>query len=134
MKKRKMSRQLENRITRLHGLLELEERALVFAINEADKKFRESIGAGSFDVCGAEMEEWSTRANFYRRRLERVRDSLNRLQVGEFGICASCNEEISYKRLEAVPTANYCLECQQLRESSTPNVRWNPNSSIELQM
>ena len=134
MKRHKMSRQQENRITRLHGLLELEERSLVFAINEAEKKFREAIGAGSFDAAGSEMEEWSTRASFYRRRLRQVQDSLNRLQSGEFGMCASCNEEISYKRLEAVPTAIYCLECQQARESSTPQVQWNSNNSIELQM
>lgn len=39
-----------------------------------------------------------------------------RLASGRFGICVDCEEPISYKRLDAYPTAKRCLACQERRE------------------
>ena len=32
---------------------------------------------------------------------------------GSFGICLHCDEEISLKRLKAVPWTPYCIRCQE---------------------
>ena len=45
-----------------------------------------------------------------------LRDSLgalSRIETGTFGTCLHCEEEISQKRLTAVPWAPFCLACQE---------------------
>jgi DnaK suppressor protein len=47
------------------------------------------------------------------RLLFNVRSALRRTQDGTFGICLHCEEQISTKRLSAVPWAPYCIACQE---------------------
>src|SRR5262249_12478741 len=51
---------------------------------------------------------------------EAARRALARLEDGEFGYCMDCGEEISPKRLAAVPWAECCVECQSEREMGSP--------------
>lgn len=46
-------------------------------------------------------------------KMREVSAAIRRLDKGDFGICASCEEEISSKRLAAVPWAAFCLVCQE---------------------
>jgi DnaK suppressor protein len=48
-----------------------------------------------------------------------ISEALERIERSTFGICAECEEEISEKRLRALPWAKYCIHCQELRDSST---------------
>jgi DnaK suppressor protein len=48
--------------------------------------------------------------------LRNVRSALRRLEDGSFGICLHCEEEISPKRLAAVPWAPFCIQCQELAD------------------
>ena len=45
--------------------------------------------------------------------LRNVRSALRRIEDGSFGTCLHCDEEISPKRLAAVPCAPYCIQCQE---------------------
>ena len=45
--------------------------------------------------------------------LRNVRAALRRIEDGSFGICMHCEEEISPKRLVALPWAPYCIQCQE---------------------
>jgi DnaK suppressor protein len=45
--------------------------------------------------------------------LRNVRSALRRIDDGSFGICMHCEEEISPKRLAAVPWAPFCIQCQE---------------------
>src|SRR3984893_8378902 len=45
--------------------------------------------------------------------LRNVRAALRRMSEGEFGTCVHCEEEISPKRLIAVPWTPYCIGCQE---------------------
>jgi RNA polymerase-binding protein DksA len=51
--------------------------------------------------------------------LRAVQDAIARLERGEYGICQSCGTEIAAARLEALPQAAFCIECQTRRERST---------------
>ena len=51
-----------------------------------------------------------------RDQLQLIEEALARLNEGEFGVCSSCSNEIKASRLEAVPWAKYCLNCQELQE------------------
>ena len=45
--------------------------------------------------------------------LRNVRAALRRLNEGMYGICVHCEEEISPKRLNAVPWTPFCIGCQE---------------------
>ena len=50
--------------------------------------------------------------------LRNVRAALHRIDEGTFGVCAHCEEDISLKRLNAVPWAAYCIQCQEIADRS----------------
>jgi DnaK suppressor protein len=45
--------------------------------------------------------------------LRNVRGALARIADGSYGVCLHCEEEISPKRLNAVPWTAYCIKCQE---------------------
>lgn len=47
-------------------------------------------------------------------QLELVDAALARLDDGTFGACRRCGKPIAAGRLEALPWAAYCIECQRL--------------------
>ena len=48
------------------------------------------------------------------QELVEIRSALQRLEEGEYGICASCGEEMNWERLEARPACTECVECAEL--------------------
>ena len=56
-------------------------------------------------------------SNKERDLLQQVDEALARLDGRRFGFCASCEDEMNLKRLEAVPWARLCLSCQEKQES-----------------
>lgn len=46
-----------------------------------------------------------------QQELRAIEESLKRLESGDYGYCASCDEEIAVKRLELNPTALTCISC-----------------------
>src|SRR5258708_25602922 len=46
--------------------------------------------------------------------LRNVRGALRRIDEGNFGVCLHCEEDISPKRLVAVPWTPFCIPCQAL--------------------
>lgn len=51
-----------------------------------------------------------------RKLMNKVEEALNRIDEGDYGICDSCGEDISIKRLEARPVAKYCIDCKTKQE------------------
>jgi DnaK suppressor protein len=51
-----------------------------------------------------------------RRLLRDVVAALRKIDDGSFGNCERCGEAIADKRLEALPFARYCIDCQRLVE------------------
>src|SRR5512143_4348093 len=59
-----------------------------------------------------------------RRLLKEVVSALQKIDEGGFGDCERCGEAISEKRLEALPFARYCIECQRaVEEGERPAAR-----------
>ena len=48
--------------------------------------------------------------------LRSVRLALRRIEDGSFGTCLHCEEDISPKRVAAVPWAANCIQCQELAD------------------
>ena len=47
------------------------------------------------------------------RRVREVDAALGRIGAGTFGLCASCGSPIADARLEALPWAALCIDCQR---------------------
>lgn len=43
-------------------------------------------------------------------------EAAGRIANGTYGICQTCGEKISQRRLQAVPLTRFCLACQEARE------------------
>ena len=50
--------------------------------------------------------------------LEEVEQALAKFADGTYGLCEACGVRIDRARLEALPHARYCMECQTRREHS----------------
>jgi DnaK suppressor protein len=48
--------------------------------------------------------------------LTKIEEALRRLEEGTFGYCFECGEEISERRLRALPFAVRCKDCEEARE------------------
>lgn len=47
-----------------------------------------------------------------RQRIRDIEVALEKIENGEYGICASCGEQISPRRMEVRPFSRYCIECK----------------------
>src|SRR4030095_3394050 len=48
--------------------------------------------------------------------LNKIEEALRRLEEGTYGYCFECGEEISERRLRALPFAVRCKDCEEARE------------------
>jgi DnaK suppressor protein len=51
-----------------------------------------------------------------RKQLLLIDEALNRIDKSEYGVCQRCQKHISKKRLDAVPWAPHCIDCQLKEE------------------
>jgi DnaK suppressor protein len=52
----------------------------------------------------------------YLREAEKIETALRRILVGTYGLCIACHEPIEKRRLELFPEAEFCHDCQDMRE------------------
>lgn len=73
------------------------------------------------DVADMAVESYTKEFMFGKSSGDRqilllIREALTRIQDKSYGTCANCGEEIQPKRLEAVPWAQFCIQCKDLQE------------------
>lgn len=61
-----------------------------------------------------------------RARLQAVEEALARVDDGRYGLCENCRSPIPLRRLEVLPFAKFCVECQQ--EEERANARRLPEA------
>jgi len=49
--------------------------------------------------------------------IKKIKKALARIENGTFGVCESCGEDISMKRLKARPVTTQCIECKTKEEA-----------------
>ena len=62
--------------------------------------------AGERELAIRNLDRDSNMLRQIRRRWRRIAD-------GSYGVCLHCEEDISPKRMNAVPWAAYCIKCQE---------------------
>jgi len=55
--------------------------------------------------------------------LHKIDEALRRLEEGTYGYCFECGDEISEKRLRALPFAVRCKDCEEARENAEQRER-----------
>jgi len=53
-----------------------------------------------------------------RKLIVKIRDALERIENGTYGICEACESEISIKRLKARPVTTQCIDCKTKEEAA----------------
>jgi DnaK suppressor protein len=51
-----------------------------------------------------------------RNTLLQIENALRRMDEGTYGRCSNCGQNIALPRLEALPWARFCVDCQELAE------------------
>lgn len=92
-------------------------------MGEAGKTVSEmTVGTESFpDVTDRASQESDRNFELRMRDRERklvkkIREALERIDDGTFGICEVCGKNISEKRLMARPVTTLCIECKTKQE------------------
>ena len=63
------------------------------------------------------------RLNQQARLIHDVQSALDTIEQGAYGHCERCESPISRKRLDAVPWASLCVDCQSESEAGVRNRR-----------
>ncbi|MEY2569376.1 MAG: DnaK suppressor protein [Actinomycetota bacterium] len=98
----------------LRVALEQERADLVRQLEEFGTLNYDSNFADSSQVT-AERGEADALAASLRDALEDVEHALAKHEAGTYGLCESCEKPIAGPRLEAMPTARFCIDCASKR-------------------
>lgn len=118
---------------------------------ERQQEILQQFGASSEDIGKLQEEnaaDWVDRVTLddavnslmskesdLAKELERISQSLDNIEKNEYGICGECQKEISFERLEAVPTAQLCVDCKNAMEKAENRyVNYRGPSSIPSEM
>jgi DnaK suppressor protein len=52
-----------------------------------------------------------------RKLIEKIKEALDRIDNGQFGVCEVCGKEIGEKRLMARPVTTLCIDCKKKQEA-----------------
>lgn len=60
-----------------------------------------------------------------RRLINKIREALERIENGTFGICEVCGDEISEARLKVRPVTTLCIDCkiEQEKKKNSSNLK-----------
>jgi len=70
----------------------------------------------------AQDEISSQLAEVESRELTSIETALERMRKGDYGVCESCSQAIPLARLQALPYATTCIQCQREAEKNGESV------------
>ncbi len=106
-------------------LLDKQQNLLETAISNTSRDASELYENGLMDAKGDLGDEAATETlinidgasiDHYVSELNDIEETRARITNGEYGICISCGEEITFSRLISYPTAKRCVQCQSQLE------------------
>ena len=116
------------------ALFEEQQRRLVYTQTIMDESFHFQADdlLDLTDLTSSELET-SMRMHLRSREalyLKKIDESLRRIQLGTFGECEDCGQNIAIKRLQARPTTTFCVDCKEEQESHEHHHidGWKPKS------
>jgi len=127
MKTRSTAAQVEpakGRYAELKRILEDRRREILTEVQDKMRDVRaEASGEGQGVLDAAETSEADIQDDIEfaliqmkTETLHKIEEALLRLEEGTYGNCFECGEEISERRLRALPFAVRCKDCEEARE------------------
>ena len=106
-------------LEKLKGMLESQLKVL-----QADASSIHNVGATSALPDVNDQASFESERSFElrikdreRKLIGKVQDALRKMADGSYGVCESCGEAISVKRLQARPVTTYCIHCKAEQEA-----------------
>ena len=105
----------------LRGRLMEQRREMYDLYNQDVRAGQESADDGTEDIVDRANNHYNRELMFSlsdseRLRLLQIEEAIRRMDDGAYGRCGHCGGPISPLRLEAVPWARFCIDCQELVE------------------
>ena len=94
--------QSQEAVSALTALLENDPDPLDLAVTESNRDFTLRL------------------ADRERRLVSKIKHSMERMNAGEYGVCESCGDAITFPRLMARPVATLCIDCKTEAEQLEP--------------
>lgn len=118
-------------ITKMRQILVLRRDALRQALAgdlSMLKELRQQSGGDVVDAAlDASQDEISSQlAEVESRELANIENALERMREGAYGICEVCTKPIALARLQALPYATQCIDCQRKSERRGGGAHWSP--------
>jgi len=90
-----------------------------------DREGQKDDGRDTYDVAS---EERDREINYLlsdrdRSKVLSIDQALERIEEGTYGVCESCEGEITAERLKAMPFTRLCVQCQSERETEAKRNR-----------
>lgn len=85
----------------------------VHGVRSQEGQFSDPLDRASYDEAQGNLLRIRDRES---RLIRKIRNALECIEEGTYGICELCGEDISFKRLEARPVTTKCIECKTNEE------------------
>jgi RNA polymerase-binding protein DksA len=112
----------KNFTERMRDLLVAQKRQILDALVATNADFRaivEEMDPKDFaDVASDDIDRKMIEALGSQdiKRIKAIDAALSRIQQGHYGLCMKCGKKIPTERLEAIPYAVLCVDCQKGEE------------------
>jgi DnaK suppressor protein len=111
----------KDRYNALRDRLVLQRQEIVNMYKQDVKAGQESADDGTDDIVDRANNSYNRELMFSLSDSERllllqIEEALRRMESATYGRCSNCGNSIHPLRLEAVPWARFCIDCQELAE------------------
>ncbi len=109
-------------IDRFRQILQGKKAELIALIQKTENYGREADNESeTMDIADKATSSYTkefmfSKSNTDRQLMQMIMEALARIEEGAFGECLNCGEDVEIRRLEAVPWARLCKNCQELAE------------------
>ena len=109
-------------VCHIHQGIELQLREKFRKIEEENESLRDVMSQNrelepdlADQACSASSRDWNViRYNRNVKLLGDITVALKAIDNDSYGICEMCGEHIADRRLLAIPSALFCIECQEM--------------------
>ena len=100
----------------LKNIMTQEIDALTLELQNIEKSLKPIKKDCSLDSIDHKMLKQDQNVNIQRfeeakKRLNRLKYALLRVDTEEYGVCKECEEDIAIERLKLIPESQYCVSC-----------------------
>jgi DnaK suppressor protein len=110
--------------------------------DETFKKERSELSSMPFHMADAGSDNFEQEfaldlMDSEKKMLAEINNALRRIEEGTYGICEGKGEQIPKARLNAIPWAQYCVQCAELKEKGrlveTENEPAEPGEAVAFE-